>query len=111
VRRRSALLRAAALALPALLAACAGPAEPPPRPAVPPDNPAVAECRVEARSAVAASRNFARERNLENQNQLDRVQREQEEAESRAFADCLRRRGLARGGGVEQPRSPGLFSF
>jgi hypothetical protein len=39
----------------------------------------------------------------------ERLRRIRAEAESTAYTDCLRRRGLARGGGVEPVRRPGFL--
>jgi hypothetical protein len=41
--------------------------------------------------------------------QMQRIAQRQQEAETRAFRECLRLRGLSRGGGVEALRRPGLF--
>lgn len=100
--RASSLSVAAAALL--LLAGCAarGPAD------VAPQTAAEAECRQEARSSPAV-RDLARRMVIGIQAQMDRVQEEQRIAESQAYTDCLRRRGLSRGGGVEAVRRPGLF--
>jgi uncharacterized lipoprotein YajG len=73
-----------------------------------PENPAQAECRQEARESIPV-RDLARQLVIGNQAQMDRVQAQQREAESRAYSDCLRRRGLARGGGVEPVRRASGF--
>jgi hypothetical protein len=88
-----------------LLGACGSAA---PRPAAEPENPQFAECRQEARGATSFA-DFARQANPSNPNQMDRIRAERAEAEQRAFRDCLRRRGLVRGGGVEPVRRPGMF--
>jgi hypothetical protein len=41
--------------------------------------------------------------------QEDRVNALRTEAEARAFDQCLRQRGIRRGGGVERVRPPGFF--
>lgn len=87
-----------------LVAACGGTPEPP----APPENPGVAGCRAEAQAAFS-SRSFARQASPGNATNEVRLERERAEAERVAFNDCLRRRGLARGGGVEPLRRPGSF--
>jgi hypothetical protein len=89
-----------------LLAACGGA---PARAPAEPDSAEMAACRAEGRSAGASSREIARQQNISNPTQMARIRQMQEEAEQRAFRDCLRRRGLVRGGGVEPVRQPGLF--
>jgi hypothetical protein len=94
----------AALALLLVLAACAAPA--PPRPgSAEPEPPGIAACREEARRAPAAQA-MMREVNVTNPQNVARLQAERASAEEQAFRDCLRRSGLAAGGGVErvQPR-------
>lgn len=96
------------LVLPLLLvmAACGGTPAPVARPG---EDPQVAECREEARQSPQ-SQELARRMNFNNPTQMDRVREEQRVAEARVFQDCLRRRGLSRGGGVEPLRRPsGLF--
>ena len=98
----------AALALLAALAlmSCAS------RPAAPvadvPVDPGVAECRAEAR-ASPEMRLLQRERVMGNTTNEARVAAEREALEQRLLTDCLRRRGLTRGGGVEPVRRPALF--
>jgi hypothetical protein len=41
--------------------------------------------------------------------QQDRLSADRQDAVARAYQDCLRRRGLIRGGGVEPVRRPGMF--
>ncbi|SFK19413.1 hypothetical protein [Falsiroseomonas stagni] len=84
-----------------LAAACASPA---PRPA---ETPAMAECRAEAERSPGAQAMFSR-MNLDNVNNRDRVEREREQIVNRAYADCLTRRGIVRGGGVEPVRRSGF---
>jgi hypothetical protein len=84
------------------LAACGGAAAP--RPV---ETPAMAECRAEAERSPGAQAMFSR-MNLQNPNNLDRVEREREAVVNRAYADCLTRRGIVRGGGVEPVRRSGL---
>lgn len=67
-----------------------------------PEEPGVAECRAEARQATVPG--MARQANPANAMNTARLMQEQEAAELRAFNDCLRRRGLSRGGGVEPVR-------
>jgi outer membrane biogenesis lipoprotein LolB len=102
-------MRAAPLPLAAgallLLAGCAART---PAPTAAPQTAAEAECRQEARNSPAV-RDLARRMVIGIQAQMDRVQEEQRIAESQAYTDCLRRRGLSRGGGVEPVRRPGLF--
>lgn len=96
-----------ALALPALLlAACGAPRTA--RPAPEPERPEIAECRREARDS-GAMRDLGRQLNPSNPANMDRLRAEAAEAERRAFNDCLRRRGVLRGGGVEPVRRPGMF--
>lgn len=98
------MMRLAALALLALLAACS---RTPATPAAP-ENPEVAICREEARN-IPVSRDLRARLTTMHAAGRAEIEREQAEAESRAFNDCLRRRGVLRGGGVEQVRRPGLF--
>jgi hypothetical protein len=92
-------------ALPALallgLAACGG-RDPGPVTTVP-ESPEVAACREEARTAPNP-RDFGREQNLANATRTEQLRQERLAVEQRAFNDCLRRRGLTRGGGVEAVR-------
>jgi hypothetical protein len=97
-----------ALAALLLLAACARAPQTAATPQ-PPENPEVAACRAEARGS-GQTRDAGRQVNFSNPNQMDRVRQMEADAESRAFNDCLRRRGLVRGGGVEPLRRPG-FAF
>lgn len=89
-----------------LLAACGSAPRTAQAPAQP-ENPEVAACREEAR-ASASVRDVARQANPNNVNQSDRLRQMQADAEARAVNDCLRRRGVIRGGGVEPVRRPGL---
>jgi hypothetical protein len=90
-----------------LLSACGGGAQPP-RAAAEPESPAVAACRDEARRSTQVA-NIGREQNISDPTQMQRIAQRQQEAETRAFRECLRLRGLSRGGGVEAVRRPGLF--
>ena len=93
---------AALVLLPLLLAGCS---RTPNLASMPqPTDPGVAECRDE--STMVASRALARESWPSNSINVIRIDRERQAAESRAFTDCLRRRGLARGGGVEPVQRP-----
>lgn len=87
-----------------LLAGCGGRAAPVP---VTAESPAHAECRAEARLAptVAAESRRVVIGLPSSEERFDQARRA---AESRAFTDCLSRRGLARGGGVEPLRQPGF---
>ncbi len=87
------------------LAACAGRGA---GPAAEANDPARAECRQEARGSPAV-RDLSRRMVIGQWSQTERIDEEQQEAESRAYSDCLRRRGLARGGGVEAVRRPSGF--
>ena len=94
---------AAALLLP-LLAACGGAARAPAEP----EPAGFAECRAEAqRGAEAVS--LGRQWTPNNPTQDERLAAERSAAVQRGFDECLRRRGLARGGGVEAVRRPGMF--
>jgi len=89
----------------ALLAACS---RTPAAPAAP-ENPEVAVCREEARN-IPVSRDLRARLLTTHMAGRGEIEREQAEAENRAFTDCLRRRGVIRGGGVEPVRrSSGLF--
>jgi hypothetical protein len=90
--------------LPLLLAAACAGRQPTAQPAQP-ESAAVAECRAEARSSPAVQETW-REWVPFNMPNNARVNDERAEAERRAFNDCLRRRGLSRGGGVEPVRRP-----
>jgi hypothetical protein len=94
---------AAALLLP-LLAACGGPARAPAEP----EPAGFAECRAEAqRSAEAVD--LGRQWTPNNPTQDERLAAARSAAVQRSFDECLRRRGLSRGGGVEAIRRPGMF--
>ncbi len=84
-----------------LLAACGGPRTAA-APAAP-ENPEIAACREEARNQPIARDLRARLMTTHAAGRAE-IEREQAEAESRAFNDCLRRRGVRRGGGVEALR-------
>jgi hypothetical protein len=71
------------------------------------DGPAQRECRAEASQAPEV-RDAWRQVVIGNPTSEERVRRDQGRAESRAYTDCLRRRGLVRGGGVEPLRQPGF---
>jgi len=89
------------LALLPLLAACAR--APSPILADEPLSPVQAACRDEARNAQSVD-GFARQMNMNNVNNRDRVAHDMRVAELRSYRDCLRRNGLAAPGGVESPR-------
>ncbi|MDJ0389273.1 phosphoribosylamine--glycine ligase [Roseomonas sp. E05] len=91
------------LALLPLLAACAR--TPSPIPTDEPLSPVQAACRDEARKAQSVD-DFARQLNMNNPNNRDRVMHDMRVAELRAYRDCLRRNGLASPGGVESPGPP-----
>jgi hypothetical protein len=84
-----------------LLAGCGGAS----RPAPAPETADMAACREEARAAAAVTSDLARRQNINNSSYTDRLRVEQSEAEARAYNDCLRRRGVLRGGGVERVRN------
>jgi hypothetical protein len=88
-----------------LLAACAGGAPAPP--AAPPEDPVAAACRAEARGAPAL-RGLAQQANFDNPNNADRIGNERRQIEARLYGECMRRRGLTRGGGVEPVRRSGF---
>lgn len=73
-----------------------------------PDDAAHRECRAEAESAPAVV-DFNRRAMLGNVAQQERLSAERQDVLARAYQDCLRRRGLVRGGGVEPVRRPGMF--
>jgi hypothetical protein len=89
-----------------LLAFAAGAcASRPPAPAAEAESPDAAACRAEARVAPevrAAGRQF----NPGNPANAARVRQEQEAAQTRAFRNCMVRRGAALPGGVEPVRRP-----
>ena len=85
-----------------VLAGCGGTAGP-----IAGDTPAQAECRAEARQAPSVLE-FNRRVVIGNVTSEENMRQARQEAEGRAFVDCLRRRGLTRGGGVEALRRPGL---
>ncbi|WP_237217182.1 phosphoribosylamine--glycine ligase [Falsiroseomonas oryziterrae] len=88
-----------------LLAACGGA---PARQAAPTEDPAVAECRAEA-SRSDTVREAWRAANLSSSGEQERTRARVADAEARALNDCLRRRGVIRGGGVERVRPPSFF--
>jgi hypothetical protein len=94
---------AAVLLLP-LLAACGGAA---PTPTVP-DPPGFAECRAEAQRSGQAV-NLGRQWLPNNPTHDERLAAQRDAVVQQAFNECLRRRGLVRGGGVEAVRRPGMF--
>jgi hypothetical protein len=73
-----------------------------------PDDPAHRECRAEAERSPAVT-GIGRQAVLGNPAQNERVAIQRQEAVARAYQDCLRSRGLIRGGGVEPVRRPGMF--
>lgn len=87
-----------------MLAACGGRAAPEPAIA---ETPAQAECRAEARQSpdVAA---LSRRVLLGVPASEYRFRRDRQQAEATAYTNCLQRRGLSRGGGVEPLRRPGF---
>ncbi|MBU8546177.1 MULTISPECIES: phosphoribosylamine--glycine ligase [Roseomonadaceae] len=78
-----------------------------PAPAATAESPAHAACREEARQSPALAEE-SRRVVIGLPTSEERFRQARAEAESRAFTDCLRRRGLARGGGVEPLRQPGF---
>jgi len=86
-----------------ILAGCADRAPP-----GPPESPELAACREEARTA-ASGPDLSRQSFPGQVANEERLRRIRAEAESTAYTDCLRRRGLARGGGVEPVRRPGIW--
>jgi hypothetical protein len=81
-----------------LLAACAARAPEPPRMAEGPDQ---AACRAEAAQA-STPRDTWRRMNDQNATLMDQLRAEAAQAQEAAFRECLRRRGVRRGGGVER---------
>ena len=73
-----------------------------------PDDAAHRECRAEAENAPTVME-FGRRVLPGNVAQQERLSAERQDALARAYQDCLRRRGLVRGGGVEPVRRPGMF--
>jgi hypothetical protein len=101
------MMRLIALALPALfLAACSR--APAPVAATGGNDAVTAECRAEARNSPAV-REAWRAQIPSNQTLEDRVRAEAAMAEANAFDDCLRRRGVRTGGGVERVRPSGWY--
>jgi hypothetical protein len=102
------VIRTAPLLAALLLGAC-GSRAPAPLPGEPAIDPVIAqECREEARRSSAA-REAWRTQTPNNPFQTDIVNQRVSDAEGEVFADCLRRRGVTRGGGVERVRTPGFF--
>jgi hypothetical protein len=87
-----------------LLAACGGGRGAAPEVA---SGPAQQECRAEASQAPAVQDSWNRVV-IGLPSSEERVRQERRQAESRAYTDCLRRRGLVRGGGVEPLRQRGF---
>ncbi|MGX9963565.1 phosphoribosylamine--glycine ligase [Roseomonas sp. F4] len=87
-----------------LLAGCGG-RDPAPVPTA--DNPAQVACREEARRSSGVAEE-SRRVVIGLPSSEERFLQARAEAENRAFMDCLRRRGLVRGGGVEPLRQPGF---
>ena len=73
-----------------------------------PNDAAHRECRAEAENDPSVVDNSRRVL-IGNLTQQDRLAAERQDALARAYQDCLRRRGLLRGGGVEPVRRPGMF--
>jgi len=73
-----------------------------------PDDPAHRACRAEAEQAPAVVA-LNRQSVLGNPAQQERLNIARQDAVARAYQDCLRARGLIRGGGVEPVRRPGMF--
>jgi len=91
-----------AFAVALLLGACSAAAP------TPPEDPGIAACRAEARSSPEL-RQVGRETLMGNSTNALRIDAQRAEVEGRALSDCLRRRGLMRGGGVEPVRRPTMF--
>jgi hypothetical protein len=87
-----------------LLAACSRA----PSPAAGPEDPALAACRAEARNSPEV-REVMRAMNTGNATQRDRIEAQRAVTEGRVFDECLRQRGLRRGGGVERVQPQGFF--
>jgi hypothetical protein len=104
--RRSppALPAALAAGLLPLLAACGGADRAP----ATPDPPGFAECRTEAQRSAAAV-DLGRQWVPNNPTHDERLAAQRDAVVQQAFNECLRRRGLVRGGGVEAVRRPGMF--
>lgn len=81
-----------------LLAACGARAPEAPRLAEGPDQ---AACRAEAAQA-GTPRDTWRRMNEQNATLMDQLRGEAAQAQEAAYRDCLRRRGVLRGGGVER---------
>lgn len=93
-----------ALAAMVLLAGCGGRAAPTPAIA---ETPAQAECRAEARQAPGVAEAYRRVV-IGHPGSEYTFNQARQTAENLALTDCLRRRGLARGGGVEPLRRTGF---
>jgi hypothetical protein len=87
-----------------LLAGCGGRTAPAPAVA---GDPAQAECRAEAQQAPAVGAAYRRVV-IGHPGSEYQFEQARQDAENRAYTDCLRRRGLARGGGVEPMRRTGF---
>lgn len=96
----------ASLATTLLLAGCGGGGAAVPAPDMA-NNPLHAACRAEARQSPAVAAESQRVV-IGLPSSEERFAQSRQAAENRAFTDCLRRRGLARGGGVEPLRQPGF---
>jgi hypothetical protein len=101
------MMRLIAVALPALLLVACSRA-PAPAPAGGGNDPVAAECRAESRNSPAV-REAWRAQIPSNQTLEDRMRAEINMAEANAFEDCMRRRGVRAGGGVERVRPPGWY--
>ena len=71
------------------------------------EGPVQQECRAEARQSPAVRQEWRRVV-IGLPSSEEQVRHDQRQAESRAYSDCLRRRGQQRGGGVEPLRRPGF---